>query len=84
MDHVICTPGWAAEHELQGEQATEWRARQFYADRMLDHLNPRMRSFVSRPEMLFIATSDARGECDASFRAGPPGFMQVLDNRALA
>jgi hypothetical protein len=29
--------------------------------------------------MVFISTSDAHGECDASFRAGPPGFVRVLD-----
>jgi len=34
--------------------------------------------------MMFIATSDADGECDASFLAGPPGFAAVLDERTLA
>ena len=29
--------------------------------------------------MVWIATADGRGECDCSFRAGPPGFVQVLD-----
>jgi predicted pyridoxine 5'-phosphate oxidase superfamily flavin-nucleotide-binding protein len=33
--------------------------------------------------MVFIATADAHGECDASFRAGPPGFVRVLDDRTL-
>ena len=43
-----------------------------------------MIEFVGRMEMLFIATSDGRGECDASLRAGPPGFLLVLDDRTLA
>ena len=43
-----------------------------------------MREFVARQEMLFIGTADAAGECDNSFRAGPPGFIQVLDERTVA
>jgi predicted pyridoxine 5'-phosphate oxidase superfamily flavin-nucleotide-binding protein len=43
-----------------------------------------MREFIGRMEMAFIATADAHGECDASFRAGPPGFVVVLDDRTIA
>jgi hypothetical protein len=39
-----------------------------------------MREYLARQEMVFISTSDAHGECDASFRAGPPGFVRVLDS----
>ena len=35
-------------------------------------------------EMAFIATADANGNCDCSFRAGAPGFVQVLDDTTLA
>ena len=35
-------------------------------------------------EMVFIATADASGDCDASLRAGSPGFLRVLDDRTLA
>nr|WP_308190248.1 pyridoxamine 5'-phosphate oxidase family protein [Pseudonocardia sp. TRM90224] len=43
-----------------------------------------MISFIGRMEMVFVASSDAKGECDASLRAGPPGFIRVLDARTLA
>jgi predicted pyridoxine 5'-phosphate oxidase superfamily flavin-nucleotide-binding protein len=33
--------------------------------------------------MMFIATSDSHGECDNSFRAGPPGFLRVLDEKTV-
>ena len=33
--------------------------------------------------MAFIATSDAHGECDSSFRAGPAGFMRVIDEKTV-
>ncbi|MBB1244335.1 pyridoxamine 5'-phosphate oxidase family protein [Streptomyces durbertensis] len=51
---------------------------------MLDHLNERMCEFVAQQEMFFLATADARGECDNTFRAGPPGFLRVLDTHTLA
>jgi predicted pyridoxine 5'-phosphate oxidase superfamily flavin-nucleotide-binding protein len=51
---------------------------------MSDRINPQMREFIGRMEMAFIATADAHGECDASFRAGPPGFVAVLDDRTIA
>lgn len=84
MDPHAGPPGSAGEHLLQARCGTERRAERFYREQMLDHLNPRMREFVGRQEMAFIATSDARGECDASFRAGPAGFLQVLDERTVA
>jgi predicted pyridoxine 5'-phosphate oxidase superfamily flavin-nucleotide-binding protein len=43
-----------------------------------------MQKFISAQEMVFIASSDARGECDCSFRAGPKGFVHVLDERTIA
>jgi predicted pyridoxine 5'-phosphate oxidase superfamily flavin-nucleotide-binding protein len=33
--------------------------------------------------MVWVATADAHGDCDCSFRAGPPGFVQVLDHQTL-
>jgi predicted pyridoxine 5'-phosphate oxidase superfamily flavin-nucleotide-binding protein len=51
---------------------------------MLDRLNPAMRRFIASQEMVFVATADGRGECDCSFRAGPPGFVCVLDEQTLA
>ena len=43
-----------------------------------------MLEFIARQEMLFIATADAKGECDCSFRAGLPGFVYVLSDKLLA
>lgn len=76
-------PGSAGEHALQERYDTFKRAAAFYDKQMLDHLNPLMREYIARQEMAFIATADEHGECDASFRAGPPGFIRVLDERTL-
>lgn len=77
-------PGCAGEHLLQQTYGTDDRARRFYRDQVLDHLNPEMVEFVGRMEMAFVGTADGNGECDASFRAGPPGFLHVLDSKRIA
>ena len=76
-------PGSHGEHVLQERYGTGQRARSFYRRQVLDRLNAGMREFIARQEMCFVATADAGGECDCSFRAGPPGFVQVLDERTL-
>ncbi|WP_165984619.1 pyridoxamine 5'-phosphate oxidase family protein [Streptomyces sp. YIM 98790] len=76
-------PGSDGEHLLQERLGTVEDADRFYDEQMLDHLNDRMREFVGRQEMFFLATADRFGECDSSFRAGPPGFLRVLDERTL-
>ncbi|WKX74329.1 pyridoxamine 5'-phosphate oxidase family protein [Streptomyces sp. XD-27] len=69
---------------MQLRFGTAERADRFYDDQVLDHLNPRMREFAARQEMFFLATADRHGECDSTFRAGPPGFVQVFDARTVA
>jgi uncharacterized protein len=76
-------PGSAGEHFLQEQRGSSGRAAKFYSAQMLDHLNARMQAFVSAQEMAFIATSDGAGESDCSFRAGPPGFIRVLDAQTI-
>ncbi|GAA3121293.1 hydrolase [Streptosporangium carneum] len=68
---------------LQRLFATRDRAERFYERQVVDHLTPHMREFVARQEMVFVGTSDASGNCDTTFRAGPPGFVRVLDGRTL-
>jgi uncharacterized protein len=77
-------PGSDGEHLVQEELGTTARADRFYDDQVRDRLNERMREFVARQEMFFLSTADRNGECDSSFRAGPPGFLQVLDDKTLA
>ncbi len=77
-------PGSAGEHELQRLYGSARRARAFYEHQTLDHLSARMWEFVENQELMFVSTADGRGNCDCSIRAGLPGFVQVLDGRALA
>ncbi|WP_425576218.1 pyridoxamine 5'-phosphate oxidase family protein [Streptomyces glaucosporus] len=68
---------------MQRRLGTVERADRFYGEQMLDHLNERMREFIGQQEMFFLATADRHGECDSTFRAGPPGFLHVVDERTL-
>jgi predicted pyridoxine 5'-phosphate oxidase superfamily flavin-nucleotide-binding protein len=74
----------SGEQDLQSRLGSVDRAERFYRDQVLDRLNARMVAFVARTEMAFIATSDRAGACDASFRAGPPGFLHVIDEHTIA
>jgi predicted pyridoxine 5'-phosphate oxidase superfamily flavin-nucleotide-binding protein len=42
------------------------------------------RAFVQRCPMVFVATADANGQPDCSYKGGLPGFVRVLDERNLA
>jgi uncharacterized protein len=76
-------PGSQGERELQKKHNTSNSANSFYNSQVLDFLNPEMQKFIENQEMVFLSTSDSKGECDASFRAGPRGFTKVLDNKTL-
>lgn len=77
-------PGSPGEQQAQARFGTSVRAAAFYEHQILTSLNQPMRAFIARMEMVSIATADARGHCDCSFRAGAPGFVRVLDEQTLA
>jgi predicted pyridoxine 5'-phosphate oxidase superfamily flavin-nucleotide-binding protein len=79
----VSLPGSDGEHQMQDQWDSVDRARGFYERQVLDHLNQHMREFLTRQQMMFVSTSDARGECDCSFRAGEPGFVVPLDERTI-
>lgn len=72
------------ERKAQIRFGTAKRAAAFDANQRLDHLNGPMQAFIARQDMVSIATADGDGHCDCSFRAGDPGFVQVLNSRTLA
>jgi predicted pyridoxine 5'-phosphate oxidase superfamily flavin-nucleotide-binding protein len=42
------------------------------------------RAFIERMDMFFLATADATGAPQCSYKGGDPGFVRVLDDRTLA
>jgi predicted pyridoxine 5'-phosphate oxidase superfamily flavin-nucleotide-binding protein len=41
------------------------------------------RAFIERSAMFFIATADAHGQPDCSYKGGLPGFVKVIDDNTL-
>jgi predicted pyridoxine 5'-phosphate oxidase superfamily flavin-nucleotide-binding protein len=42
------------------------------------------RAFVERCDMLFLATADAEGRPQCSYKGGEPGFVSVVDKHTIA
>uniref|UniRef100_UPI0030C72962 pyridoxamine 5'-phosphate oxidase family protein n=1 Tax=Streptomyces lonarensis TaxID=700599 RepID=UPI0030C72962 len=76
-------PGNAGQWSVQERLGTTEAARRFHAEQVVGRLNRRMREFVARQEMFFLATSDRFGECHSTLRAGPPGFLRAVDEQTL-
>lgn len=49
----------------------------------LDHLDRHCRRFIELSPLVVLATCDAEGRLDATPRGGPPGFVEVVDERTL-
>ena len=49
-----------------------------------DLIDDHDRAFIERCDMLFIATADAEGRPQCSYKGGDPGFVRVLDERTIA
>ena len=47
-------------------------------------IDPEDRAFIERMDMFFLATTDAQGRPQCSYKGGDPGFVRVLDERTLA
>jgi predicted pyridoxine 5'-phosphate oxidase superfamily flavin-nucleotide-binding protein len=40
--------------------------------------------FIARSSLFFLATADAAGQPDVSYKGGVPGFVRILDDQTLA
>ena len=49
-----------------------------------DRIDDRDRAFIEARDMFFIATVDADGQPQSSYKGGEPGFVRVLDDRTIA
>jgi predicted pyridoxine 5'-phosphate oxidase superfamily flavin-nucleotide-binding protein len=59
------------------------------ADRLeerIDHdvITPHDQAFIEQMDMFFLATADADGQPQCSYKGGDPGFLRVLDEHTLA
>ena len=51
--------------------------------KQISALDEHCRAFIARSPFLFIATSNADGDCDVSPKGDAPGFVHVLDDKTL-
>lgn len=65
----------------------------FDTRRLADRIDERMirdtiddddRAFIERMDMFFLATADADGSPNCSYKGGDPGFVRVLDQHTIA
>jgi predicted pyridoxine 5'-phosphate oxidase superfamily flavin-nucleotide-binding protein len=49
-----------------------------------DYIDDDDRAFIEERDMLFIATVDADGQPQSSYKGGEPGFVRVLDKHTIA
>jgi predicted pyridoxine 5'-phosphate oxidase superfamily flavin-nucleotide-binding protein len=49
-----------------------------------DHITDDDRAFITARDMLFLATADADGRPQCSYKGGDPGFVRVLDEHTIA
>jgi predicted pyridoxine 5'-phosphate oxidase superfamily flavin-nucleotide-binding protein len=75
-------------HERSRELQDRFDSRRL-ADRLFETLSrtefaAEDRAFIESRSMFFLATADAQGRPDCSYKGGLPGFVRVLDARTLA
>lgn len=52
--------------------------------KQISSIDANCRAYIEHSPFVVIATADAVGNCDASPKGGPPGFVKVLDESRLA
>lgn len=62
----------------------ERRAPERLARLLLDHIPAEYHPRIEAAPFFFLATSNAAGRCDCSFKGGGPGLVRMLDARRLA
>ena len=75
-------------HERNRELQDRFDSRRI-ADRLEqvtvhDRFSDDDQAFVKRCAMFFLATADAAGQPDVSYKGGLPGFLRIVDDRTLA
>jgi predicted pyridoxine 5'-phosphate oxidase superfamily flavin-nucleotide-binding protein len=71
------------EREMQRRFDSEALADRIAGITWHDRFTAQDRDFIERMDMFFLATADADGNLDCSYKGGDPGFVRVLDETTL-
>ncbi len=69
--------------ELQERHDTQ-RLADRLAESMTDQIGDAQKRFIEARDMFFIATTDADGLPQCSYKGGDPGFVRVIDDTTIA
>ena len=72
------------QRALQDEFDTRRLADRIEERLVRDHIDEDDRAFISARDMFFLATADAEGRPQCSYKGGDPGFVRVLDAHTIA
>ncbi len=72
------------QRELQDRFDTQRLADRLEESLVHDFFTPSEKAFVEARDMFFLATVDARGRANCSYKGGEPGFVRVTDEHTLA
>jgi predicted pyridoxine 5'-phosphate oxidase superfamily flavin-nucleotide-binding protein len=70
--------------ELQDRFDTRRLADRLHHRVSREVIGPEDREFIERMDMFFLATADAAGQPQCSYKGGDPGFLRVVDERTVA
>jgi predicted pyridoxine 5'-phosphate oxidase superfamily flavin-nucleotide-binding protein len=70
--------------ELQDRFDTRRLADRLVEVKVRDTISSDDRAFIEAVDMLFLATADAEGRPQCSYKGGAPGFVHVVDERTIA
>ena len=73
-----------SHRRLQDRFDTRRLADRLDEKRVRDWIDDDDRAFIERVDMFFLATADAEGRPQCSYKGGDPGFVRVLDERTIA
>jgi uncharacterized protein len=81
----MSSPYHAGSRELQDRFDTR-RLADRLEERFLSHpvIDDSDRAFIERMDMFFLATADADGHPQCSYKGGDPGFVRVVDEQTVA
>ncbi len=74
----------AGNRELQARFDSRRIADRLEEVTLRDRFSDGDRAFVEQCPMFFLATADADGQPEVSYKGGIPGFVRVVDERTLA
>jgi len=73
-----------SHRDLQDRFDTRGLADRLEEALLHDTITPSEKEFIESREMFFLATVDASGHVNCSYRGGDPGFVRVVDEHTIA